>query len=53
LSARFDEPNLGHGQVIDVLLSTRRDAPAARTFFARALRLGPAPVEVTTDRAPV
>jgi transposase-like protein len=42
-----------HGQVIDVLLSTRRDAPAARTFFARALRLGPAPVEVTTDRAPV
>jgi transposase-like protein len=42
-----------HGQVIDVLLSTRRDAAAARTFFARALRLGLAPVEVTTDRAPV
>ncbi len=42
-----------HGQVIDVLLSARRDAPAARRFFARALRLGPAPVEVTTDRAPV
>jgi IS6 family transposase len=42
-----------HGQVIDVLVSTRRDAAAAREFFARALRLGPVPVEVTTDRAPV
>jgi len=42
-----------HGQVIDVLLSTRRDAAAARRFFARALRFGPSPVEVTTDRAPV
>ncbi len=42
-----------HGQVIDVLVSTRRDATAAREFFARALRLGPSPVEVTTDRAPV
>jgi IS6 family transposase len=41
-----------HGQVIDVLLSTRRDAAAARAFFARALRARPAPVEVTTDRAP-
>jgi transposase-like protein len=27
-----------HGQVIDVLLSKRRDAAAARDFFARALR---------------
>ncbi len=27
-----------HGQVIDVLLSTRRDAKAARRFFTRALR---------------
>jgi transposase-like protein len=26
---------------------------AARAFFARALQAGPAPVEVTTDRAPV
>jgi transposase, IS6 family len=26
---------------------------AARRFFARALRLGPIPVEVVTDRAPV
>jgi transposase, IS6 family len=41
-----------HGQVIDVLVSTRRNAPAARSFFARALRLGPVPVEFVTDRAP-
>jgi IS6 family transposase len=42
-----------HGQVIDVLVFTRRDAAAARRFFIRALRLGPRPVEGTTDRAPV
>ena len=42
-----------HGQVIDVLLSTRRDLAAARRFFTRALRAGAIPVEVTTDRAPV
>jgi transposase-like protein len=42
-----------HGHVIDVLVSKRRDADAARAFFARALTCGPAPVEVTTDRAPV
>jgi transposase-like protein len=42
-----------HGQVIDVLVSERRDGAAARAFFARALKAGPAPVEVTTDRAPV
>jgi transposase, IS6 family len=42
-----------HGQVIDVLVSTRRDAAAARAFFTRALRHGPVPTEVTTDRAPV
>ncbi len=43
-----------HGQVIDVLVSTRRDAAAARAFFTRALTLAAAsPVEVTTDRAPV
>jgi IS6 family transposase len=41
------------GQVIDVLVSTRRDTTAARAFFARALRCATAPVEVTTDRAPV
>jgi IS6 family transposase len=42
-----------HGQVIDVLLSARRDLAAARMFFTRALRAGTVPVEVTTDRAPV
>ncbi len=42
-----------HGQVIDVLVSTRRDAAAAREFFTRALSVGSPPVEVTTDRAPV
>jgi transposase-like protein len=41
-----------HGQVIDVLLSLRRDLAAARRFFTRALRSGTVPVEVTTDRAP-
>jgi len=41
------------GQVIDVLISTRSDSAAARAFLARALRFGPSPVEVTTDRAPV
>jgi transposase, IS6 family len=42
-----------HGQVIDVMLSTRRDLSAARAFFARALAVGVTPIEVTTDRAPV
>jgi len=42
-----------HGQVIDVLLSQRRDGAAARAFFAAAMSFGPSPVEVTTDRAPV
>lgn len=42
-----------HGQVIDVAASERRDGAAARAFFLRALKSGPAPVEVTTDRAPV
>ena len=42
-----------YGQVIDVLLSARRDLAAARRFFARAMRAGTIPVEVTTDRAPV
>jgi transposase-like protein len=42
-----------HGQVIDVLVSTSRDAAAARRFFARALRFRPLPAEVVTDRAPV
>ena len=43
-----------YGQVIDVLVSTRRDAAAARRFFTRALRtLKVIPVEVVTDAAPV
>ena len=42
-----------YGQVIDVLLSGRRDLAAARRFFTRALRAGTVPVEVTTGRAPV
>jgi transposase, IS6 family len=41
-----------HGQVIDVLLSTRRDLAAAWRFFTRALRTGTVPAEVITDRAP-
>jgi len=42
-----------HGQVIDVLLSARRDLSFARRFFTRALRAGTVPAEVTTDCAPV
>ena len=39
------------GQVIDVFLSPRRNAEAARRFFARALdRTRTSPAEVTTDR---
>ena len=41
-----------HGQVIDVLISARRDAAAARRFFAHALqRLKVIPTEVITDAA--
>jgi transposase, IS6 family len=43
-----------HGQVIDVLVSTRRDAAAARRFFRRALAtLKVTPTEVVTDAARV
>jgi IS6 family transposase len=43
-----------HGQVIDVLVSARRDAAAARRFFTRALKaLKTVPVEVVTDAAAV
>jgi transposase-like protein len=39
------------GQVIDVFLSSRRDANAARRFFHQAIgRTRISPVEVTTDR---
>jgi transposase, IS6 family len=40
------------GQIIDVLVSEKRDLAAARRFFTRALRHGSQPAEVTTDRAP-
>ena len=42
-----------HGQVIDVLLSARRNLATARRFFTRALRAGTIPAEVTTERAAV
>jgi transposase-like protein len=42
------------GQVIDVFVSARRDAKAARRFFDRAIGATKVtPVEVTTDQAPV
>jgi transposase-like protein len=41
-----------YGQVIDVLVSEKRDLAATRRFFTRALIHGPHPVEVGTDRAP-
>jgi transposase-like protein len=42
------------GQVIDVLVSARRDADAARRFFRRALSvLKVTPTEVVTDAAAV
>lgn len=42
-----------HGQVIDVMVSARRNAAAARALFTSALRHAAVPVEVTTDKAPV
>ena len=40
------------GQVIDVFMSTRRDAAAARRFFNRAISTTKVtPIEVVTDRA--
>jgi transposase-like protein len=42
------------GQVIDVLVSSRRDTKAAQRFFERAIgTTKTAPTEVTTDQAPV
>jgi IS6 family transposase len=40
------------GQVIDVLVSEKRDLAASRQFFTRALQHSPHPTEVSTDRAP-
>ena len=43
-----------YGQVIDVLVSTRRDAAAARRFLRRALStLKVIPTKVVTDAAAV
>ena len=43
-----------NGQVIDVLMSARRDAATARRFFQRALTmLKVTPCEVVTDAAPI
>ena len=39
------------GQVIDVLVSEKRDMATTHRFFTRALEHGPPPTEVTTDRA--
>jgi transposase-like protein len=41
------------GQVIDVVVSEKRDMAATRRFFIRALEQRPCPTEVTTDRAAV
>jgi transposase-like protein len=42
------------GQVVDVFVSPRRDARAARRFFERAIGTTKiTPVEVVTDHAPV
>jgi len=41
-----------HGQIIDVYLSDRRNAAAARTFFESAIQeRGGTPIRVTTDKA--
>jgi IS6 family transposase len=40
-----------HGQVIDVLVSKRRDIAAARVFFSAAIDAHGEPDEVITDRA--
>jgi IS6 family transposase len=40
-----------YGQVIDVLVSQKRDLAATRRFFLGALGHGLRPSEVTTDRA--
>ncbi len=40
------------GQVIDVLVSEKRNLAATRQFFTQALEHGPTPTEVSTDRAP-
>jgi len=40
-----------YGQVIDVLVSEKRDLAATCRFVTRAVAHGPRPSEVSTDRA--
>ena len=40
-----------HGQVIDVMVSTKRDVRAATRFFSTAINTHGEPAEVTTDRS--
>ncbi len=40
------------GQVIDVLVSEKRDLAATRRFFTGVLQHGPRPTEATTDPMP-
>jgi transposase-like protein len=40
-----------YGQVIDVLVSKKRDVKAAMAFFANAIRSHGEPAQITTDRA--
>jgi IS6 family transposase len=42
-----------HDQVVDALVSAKRDMTAARRFFSRALRTGTIQAKVTTDHAAV
>jgi transposase, IS6 family len=41
-----------YGQVIDVMVTQKRDLAATRRFFTRALQHGTRPSEVSTDPAP-
>ncbi|MBV9314164.1 MAG: DDE-type integrase/transposase/recombinase, partial [Pseudonocardia sp.] len=41
------------GQVIDVVVTEKRDMAATRRFVTRAREQGPCPTEVSTDRAAV
>jgi transposase-like protein len=40
------------GQVVDILVSEKRDLTATRRLFTHALKYCPSPTEVTTDWAP-
>ena len=40
-----------HGQVIDVVVSNKRDTDAATRFFTKAIDAHGPPSEITTDKA--